>query len=62
MKNYKPLHFFSILSLLLVIVAALVFVPVVFIPYLKTGLVANFPTLIVCGFVVIAALISFFTA
>lgn len=60
-KNYKPLHFFSILSLLLVIVAALVFVPVVFIPYLKTGLVANFPTLIVCGFVVIAALISFFT-
>lgn len=60
-KNYKPLHFFSILSLLLVIVAALVFVPVVFIPYLKTGLVANFPTLIVCGFVVMAALISFFT-
>lgn len=60
-KNYKPLHFFSILSLLLVIVAALVFIPVVFVPYLNTGLVANFPTLIVCGFVVMAALISFFT-
>lgn len=60
-KNYKPLHFFSILSLILVIVDILVFIPVVLIPYLNTGLVANFPTLIVCGFVVMAALISFFT-
>lgn len=59
-KNYKPLNFFSVLSLGLLLIAAFVFVPVVFIPYLQTGLVANFPTLIVCGFVVMAALMSFF--
>ena len=59
-KNYKPLNFFSVLSLGLLLIAAFVFVPVVLIPYLQTGLVANFPTLIVCGFVVMAALMSFF--
>jgi hypothetical protein len=29
--------------------------------YLKTGLVPNFPTLIVCGFTMVAAIQSFFT-
>ena len=29
--------------------------------YIRTGLVPNFPTLIVCGFTAIAALLSFFT-
>lgn len=37
----------------------MIFVPVVWIAYLQTGLVENFPTLIVCGFVMIAALMSF---
>ena len=36
------------------------FVPVL-IDYVQTGQVAKFPTLIVCGFTVIAALLSFFT-
>jgi len=30
------------------------------VPYRQTGLVEHFPTLIVCGFVAMAALISFF--
>jgi hypothetical protein len=30
------------------------------IDYAKTGLVDRFPTLIVCGFVVLAAIVSFF--
>lgn len=58
-RDYKPFGFFGILSLLLLLIAAIAFVPV-FITYLKTGLVPNFPTLIVSGFITIAALQSFF--
>lgn len=59
-KNYKPFGFFGIISLLLVIVAALFFTPIL-IEYIKTGLVPKFPTLIVCGFMVLAAIQSFFS-
>ena len=59
-KNYKPMYFFSIVSIVLSIVAIIFFVPV-FSMYLKTGYVPNFPTLIVCGFVILAAIISFFS-
>lgn len=58
-KNYKPMGFFGILSALLVILAAIMFVPVL-ITYIKTGMVPNFPTLIVSGFVALAAIQSFF--
>ena len=58
-KNYKPFAFFSIIALLLAALAVGFFVPV-FVEYLKTGLVERFPTLIVCGFVLIAALQAFF--
>lgn len=58
-REYQPLRFFSLLSLGLLILAAVFFVPV-FIEYLKTGLVLKFPTLIVCGFVCLAAIQSFF--
>jgi hypothetical protein len=57
-KNYKPFQFFGCVSLLLLIVAIILFIPV-FAEYLNTGLVLRFPTLIVCGFMVIAALLSF---
>ena len=40
-------------------VAVAFFVPVL-IDYIETGLVAKFPTLIVCGFVGLAAVQSFF--
>lgn len=59
-RNYKPINFFSIISLLLTIIAAIFFIPILF-TYAETGLVPNFPTLIVCGFIEMAALISLFT-
>ena len=59
-RNYKPLQFFSILALVLLVLATAVFIPLVLIPFWQTGLVERFPTLIVCGFVVLAALLSFF--
>lgn len=58
-RNYKPLRFFSWLSLLLFILAAVLFVPV-FISYLETSLVLQFPTLIVSGFVMLASIQSLF--
>ncbi|MDE7333992.1 MAG: glycosyltransferase family 2 protein [Lachnospiraceae bacterium] len=58
-RDYKPFGFFSILSLVLTAIALLFFIPVL-LEYLKTGLVLKFPTLIVCGFVVMAAIQSFF--
>lgn len=59
-RIYKPLLFFGFLSLLLILLSALFFTPVLY-EYIQTGLVPNFPTLIVCGFVVIAAIESFFS-
>ena len=58
-RDYKPFGFFSILALLLAAVSALFFVPVL-LEYLSTGLVLKIPTLIVCGFVMLAAIQSFF--
>ncbi|WP_343250903.1 glycosyltransferase family 2 protein [Diplocloster hominis] len=47
-RDYRPLLFFSILSVFLVTMAALLFFPVL-IEYFETGLVRRFPTLIVSG-------------
>ncbi len=58
-REYKPFRFFALLSLVLMAVAIGFFVPV-FIDYINTGLVAKFPTLIVCGFVGLSAVQSFF--
>ncbi len=58
-KNYKPFKFFTALALILTIVAVAVFIPV-FAEYLETGKVDRFPTLIVCGFVELAAVQAFF--
>jgi len=58
-REYKPFRFFALLSFILMAVAVGFFVPV-FIDYINTGLVAKFPTLIVCGFVGLAAVQSFF--
>ena len=59
-RNYKPASFFGIISALLMLLAVIFFIPVL-VTYVQTGLVPNFPTLIVCGFTVLAALLSFFT-
>ncbi len=58
-RNYKPFAFFSLIALVLTLIAAVFFIPVLS-TYLKTGLVPNFPTLIVCGFTFMAALLSLF--
>ena len=58
-RNYKPMQFFGILGGLLVIIAAILFLPIL-LEYFATGLVPRFPTLIVCGFMVLAAILSFF--
>ena len=57
-KDYKPLAFFSVVSLALIVAAAVLFVPV-FLEYLATGLVARFPTLIVAGFLAVGGLLTF---
>ncbi len=59
-RIYKPFSFFAILASVLTILSAAFFIPV-FIDYLETGLVDKFPTLIVCGFVIVAAIISLFS-
>ena len=58
-RDYKPFGFFSLFALLLAVVSALFFIPVLA-EYFATGLVLKFPTLIVCGFVMLAAIQSFF--
>lgn len=59
-REYKPFSFFGVLALILFVVSVLFFIPVLS-AYVKTGLVAKFPTLIVCGFVALAAVQSFFS-
>lgn len=59
-KNYKPLEFFGVISAVLMVLAVAFFIPV-FVTYLKIGKVPNFPTLIVCGFAVLAAIQSLFS-
>lgn len=54
-KDYKPFFFFSIISMLLLLISIVLFIPV-FLEYLKTGLVPRYPTLIVSG---VIATISF---
>jgi glycosyltransferase involved in cell wall biosynthesis len=58
-KNYKPFSFFSLLSAVLAVVAVIFLIPILA-EYWRTGLVPRFPTLIVCGFVLVAAVQSFF--
>lgn len=59
-RNYKPLNFFGWIGVVLAILSVIFFIPVA-VKYVKTGLVPNFPTLIVCGFAMIAAIQSFFS-
>ena len=59
-RNYKPMQYFSLLSLVLFALSLGFFIPV-FADFIKTGLVAKIPTLIVCGFVALSAVISLFS-
>lgn len=59
-KYYKPMKFFSILSVILMLFSIGVFTPI-FISFLNTGVVAKFPTLIVLVFFSVSSLLSLFT-
>ena len=56
-KNYKPLSFFGGISSILFIIGILMFLPVLT-GYIKTGLVAKFPTLIVSIGLLTSSLVS----
>ena len=58
-RQYKPFRFFTMLAFILMALAVGFFVPV-FLDFIETGMVDKFPTLIVCGFVGLAAVQSFF--
>ena len=58
-RTYKPMAFFGIVALILTLIATCFFVPIL-VEYAHTGLVPNFPTLIVCCFVYLAAIQSLF--
>ena len=58
-QTYRPLAFFGTVAAILMVLAIGFFIPV-WITYADTGMVPNFPTLIVCGFVALAAIQSFF--
>jgi len=59
-RDYKPMAFFALLSLLLTVLATAFLIPVL-VAYANTGMVDRFPTLIVCGFVYLAAIQSLFS-
>ena len=59
-RYYRPLRFFSIISLILLTIAMILFAPIL-IEYCETGLVPRIPTLIVSGFMVIVAIQTFFS-
>lgn len=59
-KNYRPLGFFGGIAAMLILVSAAMFVPIL-IKFIHTGLVPNFPTLIVSGFIAVAAILSWFS-
>lgn len=59
-QTYRPLLFFGIVALVLSVLALTFIVPII-IEYMATGLVPRFPTLFVCGFVMLAAIQSLFS-
>ena len=59
-RNYKPMNFYSILAVILALIAAIFGIPVIA-DYFYTGLVRRFPTLIVCCFMLTAAIQSLFS-
>lgn len=58
-RTYRPFKFFGLWALLLALISVGFFIPVLS-TYFKTGLVPNFPTLIVCCFTLLAAIQSLF--
>ena len=58
-RTYRPMEYFGFIAAILMIIAIAFVIPVL-IAFSQTGQVLRFPTLIVCGFVAIASIQSFF--
>lgn len=59
-KEYRPMLFFGILAIVLLLIAIILFIPIL-VEFFKTGLVPRFPTLFCAGFLAITGIMSFFT-
>lgn len=57
-KDYRPFPFFTLLAVLLGLISLCFFIPVLW-EFMSTGFVGKIPTLVVAGFIAIAALLSF---
>jgi glycosyltransferase involved in cell wall biosynthesis len=56
-RDYKPLQFFGIVTLVLACISIILFIPV-FVEFLKTGLVPRVPTLIISAVMMLAAFLA----
>ncbi len=56
-RNYRPLKFFGAVALVLMILALIMFLPILA-EFLQTGLVPRFPTLIVSGLIAVTSILS----
>lgn len=59
-RTYCPMKFFGIVSGVLAVLSLAFFIPVLN-EYFRTGLVSRIPTLVMCGFVMIASIQSLFS-
>lgn len=59
-KNYKPMQFFGIISIVLFSITSIIFASLL-IDFYRSGEVRRFPTLIVCCFVYLTSILSLFT-
>ena len=57
-RDYKPLYFFSILSLIVFVIRGAMLFPILM-EYFDTGLVPRYPTLIVAGFIILFSMLLF---
>ncbi len=57
-RDYKPMGFFGLFAFILAALGTGFFIPVL-LDFINTGLVDKFPTLIVCGFVIMGAIQAF---
>ncbi len=58
-RTYRPMAFFGGMSLVFGVVSVVMFIPI-FMTYLQIGTVPRYPTLFVSGFIMLAAIQSFF--
>ena len=59
-RTYKPMNFYGVVAAVLAVLSVRFLIPIL-VKYSQTHLVPNFPTLFVCGFVMLAAIQSFFS-